>query len=167
MFLGGPTTCFCDECCGPSVSAAPSIVIRRHFDAELHNRIANHAEVRPTFGYHVGPTDLSPVFAEPDNYVLLSDGDGAASIYEWSAPDVWQGHSIFMPESRGKYGVAAAKAMLRYMFDEMGAVMVWGLTPLEHRAAHVFNRAVGMVRGGERPDGAGHACRVWTMRERP
>jgi hypothetical protein len=167
MFTGGATTCFCDECCGPSVTAAPAIVIRRHFDAELHNRIANHPAVRPTIGYKPGPLDFSPLFEASEHYVLLSDGDGAAAIFEWSAPGVWTGHSAFLPESRGKYGVAAGRAMLRWMFDEMNVRMLWGMTPVTHRAANLFNRQLGMKPEGEIIEQGGRLCRLWTIEERP
>ena len=66
-------------------------------DAAQHNYIANHPAVKPTLGYNAGYTDFTPLLADPDNYVLLADGDVAA-VFECSAPRVWQAHT--MPEPR-------------------------------------------------------------------
>lgn len=140
-----------------------AVGIRRETDAGLVNAIANHPQVRPTFGYHDGATDLSALFEHPDAYVVLSDGKGAAAIFEWSAPGVWQGHSVFLPESRGEYGIAAGKAMCRWMFDEMGARMLWGMTPLRHKAAQAFNRLLGFRPDGEITDAADVRCRLFVM----
>lgn len=164
MFLGGPTTCTCYRCA--EIAALGRDVIRRETDATLVNSIANHPEVRPTFGYHEGATDLSELLDHPDAYVMLSDGRMAASIFEWSAPGVWQGHSIFLPESRGEYGIAAAKAMCRWMFGIMGARMLWGMTPLTHHAARLFNRLVGFRAEGEIVDEADIRCQLFVMEAR-
>ena len=124
-------------------------MIVRATDASLHNYIANHPEVKPTISYTEDYADFSELFEHPDTYVLLSDGIGAASIFEWSAPGVWQGHSMFLPESRGKQGLAAGRAMIDWMFD-YGARMIWGQTPLDNRAAKMFNRLI-----GAKPNGTG------------
>lgn len=161
MFPGGPTTCTCDACA--KIAALGRDIIRRETDAALVNAIANHPEVKPTFGYNQGPTDLAPLFDHPDAYAVLSDGTGAAGIFEWSAPGVWQGHSIFLPESRGEYGIAVARAMCRWIFDNLSARLIWGMTPLDHRAAALFNRMVGFRPEGEMVDAAGVRCRLFVM----
>ena len=111
----------------------------RATDASLHNFIANHPDVKPTLGYNEDYTDFTPLLDHPEAYVLLSDGIGAAAIFEWSAPGVWQSHTMFLPASRGKAGLKAARAMIDYMFDN-GARMLWGMTPLDNRPAQMFNR---------------------------
>lgn len=138
-------------------------MIVRHRDALLHNLIANDPSVRPTFGYHEGYTDLTPLVDLPETYVLLSNGKNCASIWEWSAPDVWQGHSIFLPEARGRVGIDAGKAMCRYMFDEIGARMLWGMTPLGHRAAQIFNRLLGFQEAGTGKDAADIEVRYFIL----
>lgn len=124
-------------------------MIYRATDAALHNIIANHPEVKPTIFYGEGEIDFSPLFEAEDQYVLLHDGVGAASIFEWSAPGVWQGHSMFLPDSRGKNGINAGRAMVAWMFD-YGAEMIWGQTPLDNRPAQMFNRLLGF-----KPNGTG------------
>ena len=137
-------------------------MIVRATDANLHNLIANHPDVRPTLGYHEGVTDFAPLLAHPESYVMLSDGVGAAAIFEWSAPGIWQSHTMFLPESRGRDGIKAARAMMDYMFDH-GARMLWGQTPVEHRGAQMFNRLIGAKPAGEGEDAAGIRVRYFTV----
>lgn len=137
-------------------------MIRRHFDAELHNAIANHPEVKPTLGYNQDYTDLTSLLDHPEAYVLLSDGEAACSVFEWSAPGVWQGHSFFLPHVRGKRGVVAGKAMCDFMFDQ-GAKMLWGMTPLQNRAAQMFNRLLGFKEAGEGVEASGQRVRFFTL----
>lgn len=122
----------------------------RVFDASLHNLIANHPEVAPHLAHDPakGPLFFDNLVLEPQFYVLLHNGVDAAMIFEWSSPHVWQQHTIFAPSCRGKPAVIEAKKMLRWMFEEEGAVMIWGQTPLANRAARIFNRWVGGVSQG-------------------
>lgn len=122
-------------------------MIVRATDASVHNTIANHPEVKPTISYTEDYADFTPLFEHPDQYVLLHDNEGASSIFEWSAPGVWQGHSMFLPERRGKEGIASARAMIAWMFDN-GAEMIWGQTPLDNRPAQMFNRLIGFKAKG-------------------
>jgi RimJ/RimL family protein N-acetyltransferase len=138
-------------------------LIVRATDAALHNYIANHPEVKPTFGYQEGFADLTPLLEYPEQYILLSDGIGAASIFEWTAPRVWQGHSMFLPESRGRDGIAAGKAMLAWMFERGGAKMLWGMTPIDNRPAQMFNRLLGFKPAGERINAADRKVRLFVM----
>lgn len=125
-------------------------MIVRATDASFHNYVANHPTVKPTLGYNEDYTDFTPLFEHPELYTLLHDEVGAASIFEWSAPGVWQAHSLFLPESRGRNGIETGKAMLAWMFEH-GARMVWGQTPIDNRAARMFNRLI-----GGKSDGKGH-----------
>lgn len=137
-------------------------MIVRATDAALHNAIANHPEVKPTLGYNEGPTDFTPLLDHPETYVLLSDGVGAAAIFEWSAPGVWQAHTMFLPASRGRTGLRAARAMMDRMFDD-GARMLWGMTPVDHRAAQMFNRLIGAKAAGEGEDITGRKVRFFVV----
>lgn len=138
-------------------------MIVRATDASLHNRIANHPAVKPTLGYNEGPTDFTPLLDDPDNYVLLSDGSEAAAIFECSAPRVWQAHSMVLPTCRGWKAVDAGKAMLAWMFDEMNARLIWGQTPVDHKAAQMFNRLIGAKPEGRGVDAAGRAVTYFTV----
>lgn len=166
MFPRGPLVC--SSAASKAIAGLSDGAIRRETDAELLNRIANHPDVRPTFGYHDGETDLSQLFDHPDSYVVLTDGNSAASIWEWSAPGVWQAHFLMLPESRGEYGVAAGKAMCRFMHEQIGARLLWGMTPdsKEFRRAQMFNRLLGAKPAGQITDAANVRCHLFVMEAR-
>jgi hypothetical protein len=147
--------------CDPDQRGENCVIIR-HTDAELHNRIANHPEVKPTLGYNEGPTDFTPLLDHPEGYVLLSDGAGCAAVFEWSAPGVWQAHSMVLPEYRGRAAVNAALEMFDLMFAE-GARMIWGMTPIDNRAAQIFNRMIGAKAAGEGEDATGRQVRFFVV----
>lgn len=139
-------------------------MIRRETGAELHNLIANHPAVKPTLGYNEGPTDFTPLLDHPEAYVLLSDGEGCAAIFEWSAPHVWQAHSMVLPESRGKTAVRAAREMFDFMFTEpIAARMIWGMTPTDNQPALSFNRLIGAKPAGEGQDVTGRHVRFYIV----
>jgi hypothetical protein len=123
-------------------------LIYRATDARIHNLIANHPQVTPTINYSGTYADFTPLFEQPDHYILLHDGEGAASIFEWSAPGIWQGHSLYLPERRGKEGIQSGREMVAWMFDH-GAEMLWGQTPLDNRPALMFNRLLGFKPAGQ------------------
>ena len=121
----------------------------RVFDASEHNRIANLPDVRPSFEWFEGEVSFDEEVAQTDHYVFLVE-DGVAAIFEWSAPGVWQAHSMSAPEMRGSRTIAIGKAMLAWMRDNMGARMIWGQTPLHNRPARMLNRLLGTKSAGRR-----------------
>jgi hypothetical protein len=137
-------------------------VIVRATDASVHNLIANHPEVKPTLGYNEDYTDFTALLEHPDDYVMLHDGEGAAAIFEWSAPGVWQSHTMFLPHRRGREGLKSARAMMDHMFEN-GARMLWGMTPLDNRAAQMFNRLIGAKPAGEGEDIRGTKVRYFVV----
>lgn len=126
-------------------------MIRRETDATLVNRIANHPSVLPHFDLAgTGALDFAECVAASDQYVVLSDGAACCCLLEWSAPGVWQAHTMMLPGVRGRDAIEAAKAMSAWMFD-YGATMLWGQTPTILRHVLLFNRKVGFE-----PAGIGH-----------
>lgn len=138
-------------------------MIIRHREALLHNLIANDPSVRPTFGYHEGYTDFTPLLDVPETYVLLSNGKNVCFIWEWSAPGVWQGHCLALPEARGRTAIDDGKAMCRYMFDEYKARMLWGMVPETHRALNMFTRLLGFQEAGTGKDAADIEVRYFIL----
>lgn len=122
------------------------MIVQRTFDPALHNFIANQPGVYgmiapdPLSGE---PLDFSELAARPDDYVLLHYGDDAAMVFEWSAAGVYEMHTMFMPTCRGKKALEAGRAMVRYMFEDIDAFMLWGQTPTIYKAAIWFNRQLG------------------------
>lgn len=105
--------------------------------------IANDPAVSATFGNAKGAMDFAPLAEEQGNYVVFTDGEAVAGILEWSAPDIWQAHTMALPKARGAYGFAAFHEMLRLMFVGHGAVAIWGQTPVGNLAARALNRRMG------------------------
>lgn len=126
----------------------------RVFDAAEHNRIANLPDVRPSFAWVEGEVSFDAEIADTDHYVFLIEG-GAAAIFEWSAPGVWQVHTLASPECRGKAAIDAGLRMIAWMQEQEGARMLWGMTPLGNSAARMFNRLIGAKSAGLREH---HVC---------
>lgn len=126
-------------------------MIFREQDADLLNRIANHPLVLPFFDLGLsGSLDFTACAKDPDAYVILSNGSDAAALFEWSAPSVWEGHTLFAPTCNGARAVATGKAMCAWMFEN-GANMLWGQTPTTPtimRRVRWFNRRIGFKSAG-------------------
>lgn len=123
-------------------------MIRRETDEELINRIANDPAILPHFDLgRTGALDFLPCILSPDDYIVLSNGEDAAAMFEWSAPGVWEGHTMFLPSCRGRRAVKTGKAMLAWMFEN-GAEMIWGQTPTILRHVRWFNRQIGFSLAG-------------------
>jgi hypothetical protein len=122
-------------------------MIRRETGATLVNRIANHPAVLPYFDLGKRDAlDFTPCI-ESDEYRILSNGGDAVAIFEWSAPGVWEGHTMFLPTCRGRSAVEAGKALCGWMFDH-GATMLWGQTPSILRHVRWFNHRIGFEPAG-------------------
>lgn len=129
-------------------------MIRRETDATLVNALVNHPAVLPAFDLTgAGSLDFTACVTS-DDYRVLSSGPQCVGFFEWSAPNVWECHTMFHPDVRGAEAIAAAKAMCTWMFAD-GATMLWGQTPTIMRPARWFNRKVGFVPAGI---GFHHVC---------
>lgn len=111
----------------------------RMYTADLHNHVLNHPSVAATFGKNDGYADVAPLLDEPENYVLMAHGD-TVTIFEWSAPDIWQAHYASL--SRGMMAVDGLVAMANEMFAD-GAKMLWGQIPVGNRAARMMAKLIG------------------------
>jgi hypothetical protein len=127
-------------------------MIYRTFDPTLHNRIANIPSVAETVGFHAPDKclDFTEMADRPDDYILLSDGQAAASLFEIRGPSVLDGHSIFAPECRGRDAIRTGRLMLDWLFCNTSALIITGATPIEFRAARWFNRQIGFHSDGIR-----------------
>lgn len=139
----------------------------RVFDASAHNAIANHPSVRPSFPWVEGEVSFDDEVQLTDAYVfLLNEARTAGAIFEWSAPRVWQVHTLFSDGCRGKAAMTLGKHMIAWMQAEMAAQMIWGQTPLHNRAARMFNRLMGARSEGMRNHPVSGECElfVWGRR---
>lgn len=65
-------------------------------------------------------------------------------------PSILEAHMQFDKPGRGKEALYAARAGLRYAFDTLNAMVVFGRIPLEDRPARMFARLIGLRSVGER-----------------
>lgn len=89
-------------------------MIRRTMDSALLNRVINDPSVRPHVVADDGIVDVTTVVQNPDNYALVTEHGGFILIRH--EPGVYEVHSQFLPEGRGKHAVAAMREGFRYMF---------------------------------------------------
>lgn len=90
---------------------------------------------------------------------LVSDDGGF--FLEPITETVFEAHMFFAPESRGKKAIKAAREGLLYMFQEKGALVIFGRIPLEDRAARLMTRWVGFKAIGIRPKFDGGELVEW------
>lgn len=124
----------------------------RTLDATLVNAIVNTSPAIMAALHHdpaEGPWDAQPFVDCIYSVILLDNREDAAGLFQWSAPDIWQVHTIFSHTCRGRRALETGCAMLRSIFTEWEAEMVWGHTPKDNRAAHWFNRQLGAEYVGE------------------
>jgi hypothetical protein len=125
-------------------------MIRREHDPDFVNRIVNDPAVLPFFDLGGrGELDMTPCVLADRDYIFLSNGEDALSLWEWSAPGVWEGHSLFLPSARGKKAVQAGRAMVEWMLDN-DARLLFGLTPIRMRHAMAYNRMIGFKQVDQR-----------------
>jgi RimJ/RimL family protein N-acetyltransferase len=108
-------------------------MISRTLNRRLMESIANHPEVRP----HIGgdpeaPLDLTAFFENDQNIALV--GEHGGFLCGWSAPSVYEIHTMVLPEGRGQWAYDLAKAGRNWM-EEFGALHLW--TRVHPDAPHV------------------------------
>jgi hypothetical protein len=125
--------------------------------ALMINHIANHPSVKPSImmaGHdpeNTAPLDFSELETRPDHYLMFHNGSwnldpdaNFALVFDGIRQSgCWEQHSLSLPSCRGRKGLKAAKEMHRHMFEEEGALILWGQTPVSNRAACLFNRWCG------------------------
>lgn len=141
----------------------------RIFEPDIPNIIANHPDVIRSLEWK--PEDhpetkgfllLDAQVADTDNWIFLISSNGELCLFfEWSAPGVYQMHSLSLPTFRGKDMMNAAKKLIEAMFIEYGADMIWGMTPLGNRAARMFNRKIGAKSCGFKTHFAAGDCELF------
>lgn len=76
-------------------------------------------------------------------------------------PSVLEAHMAFTNKGRGKEALHAARAGLRYCFEQLKALVVFGRIPREDRAARLFTRMIGLKSDGIRPREPGGPMVEW------
>lgn len=113
--------------------------IGREFSAERINRVVNHPDVRPWVG-GAGELNLSSLVADPRNVLLMGQGGGV--LFQWLEPGLYEAHTQFDPEHRGKEAVQNVRDALRWMFTRTDAVEIVTKVPLHNVSALGLVRAI-------------------------
>lgn len=120
--------------------AFPSLSVCREFSAERLNHVANHPDVRPWVGGGSGALDLTPLVADQRNMLLMGQGGGV--LFQFLDPGLYEAHTQFLPEARGKEAVLAVKDALRWMFTRSDAIEIVTKVPNGNAAALGLVRAI-------------------------
>jgi len=125
-------------------------MITRQRTPETINRIAANPEVRSTYNIRINsfvPLDFTEMCKRED-YIVLSNGIDAVSIFDQQTPVVFDGHSMFDETCRGKDALEIGQEMLDWMWNNTQALIITGKTPIENRRARFFNRKLGFSSSG-------------------
>lgn len=118
-------------------------MIRRTHNADFLNKVANHPDVRPYLGHpdSTESLDLTPLVVNPANIALEADGGGW--ILQALLPGVYELHTLFLPEARGKAYMRQAREALRYMFTATDALEILTKCPDDNPGARMAATLVG------------------------
>jgi len=123
--------------------AFPRLSICREFLAERINRVLNNPRVRPFVGLpNAGPLDFGPLVADLRNYLLMTEGGGF--FLQCIDPGVYEIHTQFVPEARGRRVVEATVDMQRFMFGRTDCIEIVTKVPSGNVAATALVRKAAM-----------------------
>lgn len=79
---------------------------------------------------------------------------------------ILEAHMFFRPTGRGKEALHGAREGLRYCFNVLGAIVVFGRIPMTDRPARLFTRMIGFKSDGIRAhSGTGEMVEYFEMRK--
>lgn len=120
-------------------------MVERIHDALFLNLLAQHPDVAP----HVRHIDVAEIAGHllDQRNIVLREGRGVM-VLEWCAPDIYEGHFMAAPPTRGRQAINAAKACFREMFEGYDARMIWGGVAVANKRMRWFARQIGMSSHG-------------------
>lgn len=116
-------------------------MITRTMSADFLNTVANHPEVRPFLGGGWEPLDLTAKVQDPGNIALVTEHGGW--LLQGMMPGVYELHTLFLPQGRGRPYFAAAKEALRYVFTSTDALEILTKCPDENAGARMAASLMG------------------------
>lgn len=118
-------------------------MIARTFDATALNAAANHPDVRPYLGHpdSAEPLDLTPLVENPANIAIEADGGGW--VLHALLPAVYELHTLFLPEARGKPYFRQAREAMRLVFTTTDALEVLTKCPDDNPGARMAATLMG------------------------
>lgn len=121
--------------------------MRRTFDGALLNAVANDPEVRTWLGGD-GAVDLSALLSDLNNIALVDEVGGFVMIRQEAG--LYDCHTLYPPEARGKHALQAAQGVLRWMFTRTDATALSGVFPASNRRVEGFGKLLGFQMVHER-----------------
>lgn len=126
------------------------MIIKILEDAKVINEVANKPEVLPFIGPELESIDLSDCLNYPSRYLFLTNEEQTAiTLWDMYSPGVWEAHTMFTKECRGRKAIETGKAMLDYLHTIRPVLLVWGQTPVNNKPANWFNQQVGLTKALE------------------
>lgn len=117
-------------------------MIERTTDAGAANAILNHPQVRPYIADEAdGYVDVSKQLAA-GNVLALRGEHGLFMVYKYDV-GIWETHTAVLPEGRGAWALAFAKAGATFMFTQTDCAEIMTRVPQGHIAAKALTDAVG------------------------
>lgn len=126
-------------------------MITRTLDGTFLTSVANHPDVRPYIGPGDEALDLTQIISNPSNIALEAEGGGWVLVN--LLPGVYELHTLFLPEARGKAYFRAAREALRWLFTTTDCLEVLTRCPDDNPGARMAASMVGF-RERFRRDGA-------------
>ncbi len=113
-------------------------------DAAFLNRIVNDPSVftGATMGLAREPVDMTPLVMDERNLFLANEHGGFLLIDKGDG--IYEIHTQFLPEGRGKSAIVAGRDAMKYMFVETSAKALMTFCPLDNPQSMFLARACGM-----------------------
>ncbi len=127
-------------------------MIRRSFDAAEINPILNDPSVFEAIKLPdmTPEIDVSGLLANPANVLLMADGGGI--IFSQQEPGIYEVHTSFLAEHRGRNAIRASLEAYRWMFTHTDCMILQTKVPAFNKAAEKFCKIVGAIREFDRRD---------------
>ena len=124
------------------------MALARSTDATFLNRVVNHPAVHPYVSLGLkADLDLSASVSDPANIFLANEFGGFLLI---AKPDyVYELHTQFLPEGRGKAAYEAGREGCAYMFTRTDCLRMDTYIQKGHSHVERYARVVGFKRWGE------------------
>jgi hypothetical protein len=118
----------------------------RTFDAETVNTLLNHPTILPAIIIpgREGPLDASALIADPHNFWLMAPGGCIAFIRD--EPGIYEVHTNFLPEYRGRNALRSSIAAYHWMFTRTDCMILQTRVPAPNRAADMFCKIIGATK---------------------
>jgi hypothetical protein len=115
-------------------------VIKRTLDGSFLNEVANHPEVRPWL-LGDGPLDVGPAVSDPANITLVTEHGGW--VLHNLGGGVYEVHSLFLPEGRGRAVRVALTEALDYVFSHTDCIRITTRLPKGNVRARALAKMAG------------------------